>query len=519
MRASNSRIHTPLHRVFTALYRVSLVLACVSTLAAAEVKPVNWAALGSMESGDTLVSRIGTIATNMMNVLVTTWWDKSKAAGKQGQYVNFGSGERDIRAPAGVAKAIATQLRCSLYDADKTGISDSLALLRCITIVKSLAADHKANAKLSDPWGDAWQSASWTRDVALAAWYQWENLDSIDQVYVQRMLEHEANRFNDKTPPASNQNSVSDTKGEENAWNASCLDVAAAMMPNHANVEIWRAKANEYHMTAVATPSDLNNTDLYDGKPVSEWVSGYCFTDEYAAGNHGAYPHPTYILSSFLHGLRSIGYFSLAGQTPPAGSMFNMPEIYRMFCEHKWASPPYQSPGGVLYQPDGTIYWPISKESDRRYRYYLWILYDVLAWATGIDEGSTPAREWIEKHVKIMEDNYDPATGAVSWSGHDPSSFCTKLTETYLFALQRERGMFIVPKADGSTRSMVRSIDHGRSIRNTVGFSTRNAVTLDGRALTNGRRAIVEARPGECIITVNRSHPLAGETPIGPTRR
>jgi len=68
-------------------------------------------------------------------------------------------------------------------------------------------------------WGNAWQSAMWTRSLGMAGWLLWERLDRPARLAVARVVEYEADRFLNATPKSSLKN---DTGAEVNAWLWSC---------------------------------------------------------------------------------------------------------------------------------------------------------------------------------------------------------------------------------------------------------------------------------------------------------
>ena len=265
------------------------------------------------------------------------------------------------------------------------------------------------------------------------------------------MLAHESDRFLNAPPPASNRGTKGDTKGEENAWNADCLEIAALMMPSHPNAARWRDKGIDYRMTATATPDDVKSSLVVDGKKASERISGYCVTEDYAVGNHGIYPHPDYTVASYAGGLRMLVFYSLVGVQPPCGNIFNADKIYRMFVDHAWPSPPYSEPGGTIYRRDGTIYWAAKGESDRAGRYYLWLNQDLLIDALRLDRGcSVPAMKWADLHSKRILDAMDEKTGKIKLPCYSPQSYLHAALNGYLIRRLVLNGQFLDPRSKGT---------------------------------------------------------------------
>jgi hypothetical protein len=433
-----------------------LTLACAALLGgrilpAAEVKPIDWARAQGDVSNDPIARRCADIARFCCKGLAKPWRDACATKKRVGDFVDFGSSEGDIRGAASTACNFAAALRLGLYDGQAAGVPREAMAASVVLAVRSLARDHAINGGLDKPWGDSWQTAMWAAKVAETAWLIWEEIPEEDRARIARMLEHEADRFLNAPPPASNKGSTKDTKGEENAWNAGCLEIAALMMPAHPNAARWRDKGIDYRMTAAAAPGDVNSAVMIDGKKASERISGYCLTEDYAAGNHGIYPHPDYTAHSYVGGLRMLAYYSLAGVRPPRGNLFNADKIYRMFVDHAWPFPPYAEPGGPFYRRDGTIYWPAKGESDRAGRYYIWFSQDLLIDALRLDRGcSVPAATWADLHSKRILDAMDGATGKIKLPGYSPHSYLSVALNGYLVRLLVLNGRFLIPDSGGT---------------------------------------------------------------------
>lgn len=417
-------------------------------LSAAEVRPIDWSLLKGDASNDLLARRSADIARFCCKWYAKPWLDECAAKKRDGDFIDFGNGKGDkaIRTPANVARCFALALRLGLYDDEAAGVPQGAMKTGIVLAVRSLAKDHTVNGGLGEPWGGAWQSAMWANFVAQAAWWIWDDLPEEDRARVTRMLEFEADRFLKQRPPASNAGSTRDTKGEENAWNAGCIDTAALMQPTHPNAARWRDKAIDYRMTAAATPGDVNDSAMVDGKKVSERISGYCLTADYAAGNHGLYPHPSYTASAYMGGMTTLLNYSLAGVRPPRGNIFNADKIYRMFTDHAWPSPPNAKPGGTIYRRNGTIYWPAKGEGNRAKYYSMWFIQDVLIDALKLDRDcSVPAATWAELHSQRILDAMDTARGKINLPGHEPIVYLNAALTGYLTRLLVLKGRFLAP--------------------------------------------------------------------------
>lgn len=386
-----------------------------------KVRPLDWSMLDGGCGDDELAATCEAVMASTQDGIggdllakiaqfkrVDGLWDVGVVPGKHQKYGARGMGwamEKCIRPLATTARTLGLAIRTGHYQADKAGASVAEIKASLPLLLRSIARDHRVNGGIGrDWWGDTWQSAMWAAQLAQAAWIIWEDLSPDDRTLVIHVLIHEADRFLDTAPPTSNEKSTLDTKGEENVWNAGCLLTASTMLGGHPHEQAWREQAIVYFLNAVATPHDLKSDLVVDGKPLSERLVGYCITKDYAVGNHGAYPHPGYTASSYLNS-RGMVFCALAGVEPPEALLYNAAPIYRGFIDHKWSAPPYVAPGGTIYKPDGGIYWPVKKETERAGRFYKWFSQDVMAATFGFDrECSTKGATWAKLHGQLIVD-------------------------------------------------------------------------------------------------------------------
>lgn len=340
--------------------------------------------------------------------IFSNWWGSSQSANHEGEYVDFGylenntkTGEHGkeskggIRTPSENAYTIAAAVFTGVYDSSIVGVSKSTAILRAVTIIKSLAKDHKANGGIGIPWGDHWQSSQWSSKCSIAGWLLWDYLEKTDREYVSKMIEYEANRFLKIKAPSANDNYKVNTRGEENGWDASGIQAACAMMPLHKNFKEWTNSAISYRVNALATPLDLNNKNEIDGRPVMDWISGYNIDTLGALGNHNLYPHPDYMASPLRHTIEGVIFLALAHQHIPAANRFHCNLIYKNFVDYNWGN------NGTIYDRSGTINWPVDREADRRFLYLTFGIIDAGALILKYDElASIKASYWEEKHTK-----------------------------------------------------------------------------------------------------------------------
>lgn len=346
------------------------------------------------------------------NEVLNIWWNENQTKGNEGKYIDFGYLENNsktgeygqetkggIRPAAQAAYSVAVALFTGAYDSSFTKVSNSVAALRALTIVKSLAKDHLANEGIGHPWGNQWQSAQWASKTAVTGWLLWDYLYDEDKINIRNMIEYEADRFIGKIPPSANGNYANDTHAEENGWDGTGIQTACALLPNHINYNKWLNKSIEYRLNALATQADLYSAKEIDGRRVKDCISGYNINGIGAMGNHGAYPHPDYMAAPLRHAIEGALFFKLGGQEIPDANMFNCGLVYKNLVDYIWNNK------STIYKNDGSIYWPINIEQDRRFEFITFSILDLGAHVFGYDEkASVKGKIWEEKHTaKALE--------------------------------------------------------------------------------------------------------------------
>ncbi len=439
--------------MFRSVFLLFGIFSVAATAVAQQVRPLDWSKLDGSANDDELATLCATVLAHTQKDFGKDWLDKVNAPPLVDSLIDFaridGSLKKNrrraiedcIRPVTTSCRTIALAIRSGIYDEAEAGatITEIESLLPLV--LRSVAKDHLIHGGIGqDTWGDSWQSAMWAGQLAHAAWIFWDQLNTEDQKLVTDVLIHEANRFLDVPPPTSDRNSRGDTKGEENAWNAGCLFAAATMLNGHPNEAAWREQAIVYSLNAVATPHDLNSDVVVDGKAVSDRLHGYCITEDYAVGNHGAYPPPGYTAASYLDP-RVILFCTLAGVDPPEAILYNAAPIYRMFVDHHWAAPPYRKPGGTVYRRGGDIYWPIEKEKERAGRYYIWLKQDILAATFGFDtDCSTKADHWAKLHGQYIVDAVTGKDTPIPLEAYHQGAFFKNALTAYLLRVLHSQG-------------------------------------------------------------------------------
>ena len=159
--------------------------------------------------------------------------------------------------------------------------------------------------------------------IGKAAWLLWDDLDPQLKWMAASMICDEADRFVGKTPPAQVEN---DTKAEENAWNAMIISLACNMFPHHPHREAWRETAIRWAVTSFVTSKDVVRTDIVDGRPLKDWLTGPNIHDDYTLENHNRV-HPDYMSTIRINLSQKLDY-DWAGQPEPAALRLNAERIY-----------------------------------------------------------------------------------------------------------------------------------------------------------------------------------------------
>jgi len=436
-----------------------LAVSLTASLASSqEIRPLDWSKIEGGASDDELVNLCATVLEHTQKDMGRDWLDKVADTPDVDGLLDFAridgrskkrrrrAIEDCIRPVTTSCRTLALAIRGGVYDEAQAGASVAEIESLFPLVLRSLAKDHVVHGGIGkETWGDSWQSAMWAGQLAQAAWIFWDQLAPEDRELVTAVLIHESNRFLDVPPPTSDKKSTVDTKGEENFWNANCLFTTATMLGGHPNEAVWREQAIVYLLNAVATPHDLKSDTIVDGKPVSERLRGYCITEDYAVGNHGAYPHPGYTAASYLDN-RTILFCTLAGVQPPEACLYNAVPIYRMFVDHAWSSPPSLHPGGTIYRPEGDIYWPIEKEKERAGRYYIWFKQDVMAATYGLDTScSTKADEWARRHGQYIVDALTGKPTPIPLEAYHKGAFFKNALTAYLIRVLYAQGNLSAP--------------------------------------------------------------------------
>lgn len=379
------------------------------------VVPVAWDKFTAPYPADADAQRMLAILRNAAKHTLTLWWhDRGYDRQEAATYLEFShakgkNSEQAIRPPAEQGYALAVALRLGLYDPAVIGVPAATAEARALQLIRSVAYRHKANQP--GGWGDHWQSAMWAAWTAHAAWLLWDRLPEADRTCVERMLVYEADRFIDYSvpyyrDPAGRIIFPGDTKSEENAWNASALNVAVNLMPHHPHHAAWMRKSVELMLSTYARPSDVTRPDLVHGQPLARWLHGSNSNEDGSLVNHHLI-HPDYMVAGLIEFNPAVLY-ALARQPVPAAAFFNVDHTYAALTDLVFRPGPNPDdgaganlpPGGTIYRPGSAdLYFPQGNDwgTNRKMNY---VFADVLVHAFQLDGQSTiKAAAWEKLHA------------------------------------------------------------------------------------------------------------------------
>lgn len=366
------------------------------------VEPIRRLPLGNGTPRTAAAELSSGVLSNATRYTVRTWFP-ARYGSQTGRYLDLGgTGEQNVRPPGGAALGLAVQLATDTYPGDITAARDV-----AIRLVASLANGHAAN-RLDGGWGSEWQSPLWAADAGTAGWLLWTDLAPEDRLLVERMVTHEADRLLTYQVPYYQRPdgtivTPGDSKAEENAWNATLLNLAVSMMPDHPNASGWQQKALELMVSAYSRPSDLSNETRVNGTAVRQWLHGSNIFEDGTLVNHGII-HPDYMCSITQITSAPLAY-ALAGLPTPRAAFFNADLVYGALVNKVFDAPPYRDPGGTIFRTDADgratqeIYYPQGNDwgTARRMQFALMSTEAALFGFDG--EARVPAADWAAAHL------------------------------------------------------------------------------------------------------------------------
>lgn len=256
-----------------------------------------------------------------------------------------GSGEHDIRPNAHTVYGLVTLARCVREDYI-SGLTPELCREKAIAMLRFLLATHGVGGKIcrdGKQWHNQWQSALWAYTAGKGAWLLWDDLDPHLKYLAARMICDEADRFVDVRPPFQIN---SDTKAEENAWNATVVVLAYNMFPKHPRHAKYGETAIIWNLGSFLRKDDVTSTVLVDGKPLRDWNLGADLHEDYTLENHDRV-HPDYMNTISMPLFDNLCY-EWGHNAAPQAISFNVANVYAQLKK--------------LVLPDGSYVFPNGQD-------------------------------------------------------------------------------------------------------------------------------------------------------------
>lgn len=163
---------------------------------------------------------------------------------------------------------------------------------------------HKAN-KLkvcsgNNYWGSVsnsdcvWESSLWAMSVAYSAYFQWDKLTAEQKGYIYALLKAECNYELERSIPTGY---ASDSKAEENGWEADVLAATLGLFPDDELAPKWFARLREFAINSYSHYADATDKTVidpeYDNTTVAQLYRGKNLYDDYTLQNHNLF-HTSY---------------------------------------------------------------------------------------------------------------------------------------------------------------------------------------------------------------------------------
>lgn len=326
-------------------------------------------------------------------------------------------GEHWIRPNAGAVAGFSFLYRFGDYNQAITGVSrDQLLIHYIIPMMRYLVRTHLTgdlNTSEAKKWGNDWQSALWTYELAKGAWWIWDNLPTDIKEGVLKAVKFEAARFYNIEPPYRLEEN---TASEENAWNSEIFQVAILLMPNDKDVPFWEELLKKWVISSYISPADLKSDAKIDGVQLSSFKGANIY-DDFTLENHGIV-HPDY-MGCFMLSFQFALDYSMQSKQIPDFLFFNIKEIYDNL---KW----FALPDGGLNYPSGED-WTIFGNPDWFYHHCYMAAFNHDPDAPELARRVLDCTEKMQKrnaegNVYTEEENFFPSAhsdlifcGALSW--------------------------------------------------------------------------------------------------------
>lgn len=238
-----------------------------------------------------------------------------------------GNEEHITRPNTGAIALLSFLYRFGPYDKEIVGVDRRQLLEKYILpMMRYVVSVHRTGDRTFDnhrQWGNHWQSALWTHQLAQGACTIWEDIPADLQERLLKLVRYEAEAIARKQPPYRLKD---DSKSEENAWNAGALSAALLLLPADTAVPRWEEALQRWLLSAYLCPADQFSETIVDGRPMKEQFKGANIYNDYTLENHRL-SHPDYMTACTLKAEILIDYLA-TGRKAPDACMYNVDHIY-----------------------------------------------------------------------------------------------------------------------------------------------------------------------------------------------
>ena len=178
------------------------------------------------------------------------------------------------------------------YDVTVSGVSREMLLEHALAALRYFLATHVTGDRRCTDWGQWGEepaeffAPSLISKAVAGARLIWDKLTEEDKAAIKRVVTYEANYLM-KQQAASSE--YFGSHAAYNAWSGELLAWAASMYPEAPLAEVWLAKAKEYFMNTFSVSQDSANSQIVDGKAISDWVYTTNVHPDFTMEGHGAY--------------------------------------------------------------------------------------------------------------------------------------------------------------------------------------------------------------------------------------
>lgn len=268
--------------------------------------------------------------------------------------------EESIRRSANSALAAAIMLTTTKWK-KVNGITRAQLLDFARWNIRSVACQHGASSP--GGWGNTWQSALWAVTAGQAGWLLWPQLSKQERGLVGAMVVSEAEYASARGPRyfrnrLGKELTPGDSQSDEVSWDLTAPALALSMMPRHGSAGKWRRSLIAMSIAAFARPDDLHREQAVNGVRLDIRLPGTNANEDGTVTNHGIV-NPDYT-QNVEHLWWAASLLRSGGRSVPEAVFLNADIVYRALANVTFTSPPYNAPGGTVYQPDGRIYYPMG---------------------------------------------------------------------------------------------------------------------------------------------------------------